>query len=133
MAFQTSSSLHQLAIVFFLKTEEHELTESLGKLNSSCRIELLKYSSNLSRAQTIHSSNDRGLSVTKNVEIESRISFCDPPDLKIESIKFGVLKYMLTFSAGRLKKPSNKSRAHYYCFFFECWLNVSMSVMKGRT
>lgn len=51
-----------------------DVTESLGKLYSSCTIELLNNSSNLRRPQTIHSSNVSGLDVTKNAWILVSVS-----------------------------------------------------------
>ena len=65
------------------------VTASFGKLNSNWRIELLYCSSNCRRAQTIHSSNVRGLFVTRYDTIVSTCSLTCPEYLRFVSRKLG--------------------------------------------
>lgn len=89
------------------------VTASLGKLYSNCRIELLYLSSNCNRAQTMHSSNEIGLFVTRYETICSTCSVCWPECLRVLSKKLGSDKYWLTDSAGLTNNESNSWRLHY--------------------
>jgi hypothetical protein len=61
------------------------VTASFGSEKSSWRMALLYLSSNWRRAQTMHSSNDSGLFVTRYDTICSTCSFCWPEYLSVLS------------------------------------------------